>query len=125
MLAVRLRPDFTPIDPQPLVLTENDTLLFGSAWRDGAYQLFYTSIEYGAEGVIVHTVPASGPASPNHRNLVPGTAELRYGWSDLQAISHNGWLGIWRPGPLNSEATHYFPWGVHPRRSPRRFASAR
>lgn len=103
VLAVRLRPDFTPIDAQPLVLAE-EGFLIGSAWRNGTYQVFWAT----EDGVDIQTVPASGPVDPARRVRIPDTENLFPGRERLQVTAHgNEWMAIW-PESGGSGTTRYF-----------------
>lgn len=110
VLAVRVRPDFTVVDPEPLVLAENDARLIGSGVRDGAYEVFWTT----PEGLTVHRVPASGALDPERKIDLPETRDLVWRWHDLQVVSHGEeWRAVW-PRQGGSEPTRYFDWRTFP-----------
>lgn len=100
LVAVRLGPDFTPIDTH--VLEDRAGYVFASTWRNGKYEVYWAT----EKGIVIQYVPASGPVDLTRRSRIPETENLYQRWSRLHVTHGSAWTAIWNES--GSEATRYF-----------------
>jgi Fibronectin type III domain len=93
VLAVRFGPDFTAIDPAPMVLATDDAFLVGTVAREDGYEVYWTT----EKGLTLLRVPGSGPLGTRPRGTEIRDTEDLAGESEYIEVASYvpAWRAVW------------------------------